>query len=349
MVAGSSGPASTSYENRCAGCKTTGISLEYKEMVHDGTPVWEVVSGYVELNIGCEACHGPGSTHVASGRASDIINPDNFLTMGREGYYAAVEVCGRCHQRGEGIAQFRSASGTVQKKVEPPSKLATGSTTKAVFPLIGESILSYYTDGVGTWDTKSLTGAYDTSTTFPVYIASKSHHQQWEDMEQGKHGGSKQTEVFGSGLVCWICHNVHSVEKPHMIRATMGDAHDNTLCLSCHAASGTLTGATALDQVKNHISAYPSAGGSAKAAAITATNYLQPIKADGTEAKYGLNYYRLGECVSCHLPYTASSGATFTDASGKKQGDIRNHTMKAITSSPATDAPDSCSACHTGR
>ena len=42
--------------------------------------------------IGCERCHGPGATHVASSRGEDIVNP--FKLSPRQ----QVEVCAQCHQ-----------------------------------------------------------------------------------------------------------------------------------------------------------------------------------------------------------------------------------------------------------
>ena len=352
LVTSTVGPSASSWDNRCAVCHQTGLAVEYRET----TPgIWEVVTGYSELNIGCESCHGPGEDHVTSANPADIINPQNYLTEGRVGLYKAAEVCGRCHQRGEGLAQFIGTLGTVQKKVEAPAKLVASSFTKAAFPVLGESILSYYNDAVGVWVTAgngaaSKTGTYDTITNFPVYEASNQHHQQWEDMEQWKHGASKQGVL--SQLTCWSCHDMHSVTKPHLMRASINnlptDVQDNTLCLACHAGAGTLVGATSLDQVKYHISQNAAAGGQAKADKITAANYLQPIKADGTQAKYGMNYYRLGSCVSCHMPYTpSSSGVRYNDANGKTHGDITNHTMKIITTSPGgSTCPTSCSGCH---
>jgi hypothetical protein len=366
MVTSASGPASSSWENRCAACHQTGMRVEYRGFTYGSYVVNEVVSGYVELNIGCEACHGPGKTHAQTANAADIINPDNFLVLGRRGYYAANEVCGRCHQRGEGFAHFSSAFGTVQKGVEAPSKLAPGSTKKAVFPSIGESILSFFVDGVGAWGTKTLTGTYDTSNTFPEYVSSKSHHQQWDDIEQGMHGSEKQP--LGEDLTCWSCHNVHSVDKPHNIRTSVAitnasnkkftvstDANENTLCLACHAESAPFASISIQDvidaptggKVYNAVNAHTTA---VSFMSFDFSLYLQPVKGDGvTPAQYGLNFYRVGQCISCHLPYTASSsGQTYTDDLGFRQGDIRNHTMKPIGASPdaAGGAPTSCSGCH---
>lgn len=47
-----------SFETSCAGCHNTGLELKKVEKGYE--------SSYVELNIGCEKCHGPGSEHIKS-------------------------------------------------------------------------------------------------------------------------------------------------------------------------------------------------------------------------------------------------------------------------------------------
>lgn len=360
MVTTAAGPASSSWDNRCAGCHQTGLTAEFKTYSSPAGRRSEVVAGYVEVNIGCEACHGPGATHVASQKASDIINPQKLLAKDKSGLLLANEVCGKCHTRTEGFARFSSAFGKVQQPVEAPSKRGADAT-KAVFPQVGQSLVGFFESHPGVWGTVTLTGAYGTDpitgtpqmNDFPVYAASRQHHQQWMDAEQGAHGAEKQ---HGSGLTCWSCHDPHSTAKPHMIKASINgqptDAHDNTLCLACHNADTGFTGANNLEKVKKHVATYI---GEAKADKITAANYLKPVKpltlGRYTSANYGFNSYRNGECISCHMPYTASSSGILLDDNMKyKQGDIRNHTMKTLLTTPgasgANNGPSSCSGCH---
>ena len=63
---------------QCAGCHTTGYQ--------PATKTWN------ELNIGCEACHGPGGDHAASEDPSLIVID------------STTEACGRCHIRAESAA-----------------------------------------------------------------------------------------------------------------------------------------------------------------------------------------------------------------------------------------------------
>ncbi len=59
---------------RCHGCHTVGLDSE--------------TGHFVEANIGCESCHGPGSWHVRT------------LGIGRIHSSVDAQVCGQCHDRG---------------------------------------------------------------------------------------------------------------------------------------------------------------------------------------------------------------------------------------------------------
>jgi predicted CXXCH cytochrome family protein len=65
----------------CAGCHSTG-SDHY-------TQKW------VELNIACESCHGPGKTHAETPTRENIVNPSR-LSVER-----SMDICLSCHQAGK--------------------------------------------------------------------------------------------------------------------------------------------------------------------------------------------------------------------------------------------------------
>lgn len=66
----------------CGPCHTTGYDLD---AVNDRAGI---VGDWAMPGVQCEACHGPGSNHVASQNATDIVTD-------RSNY-----ACGRCHTRG---------------------------------------------------------------------------------------------------------------------------------------------------------------------------------------------------------------------------------------------------------
>ncbi|MBI5418623.1 MAG: hypothetical protein HZA60_00905 [Deltaproteobacteria bacterium] len=69
------------YTIYCDGCHTTGFDPETKS--------------FHEPSIGCEACHGPGEKHAATGAAADIVNPEK---LSKERWDM---VCEACHTDGK--------------------------------------------------------------------------------------------------------------------------------------------------------------------------------------------------------------------------------------------------------
>jgi len=80
-------PKAKTGDANCDGCHTTGFSV--KKNQDNGR--WE--GSKVELGIGCEACHGPGSVHVTTKNKGDIINPVKLNAIQQN------QVCGQCHSR----------------------------------------------------------------------------------------------------------------------------------------------------------------------------------------------------------------------------------------------------------
>lgn len=352
-----------SWENRCAGCHQTGLVVKSEAANYGGTSVTEVVSGYVELNIGCEACHGPGGTHVVSRLASDIINPGLFVLTGVEGIKRANEVCGSCHSRGESVTLPGISLG-----MEAPA-LLSGSDAIPFRP--GNNLLNDLglTGAYVTLTTSAFWGsanyaAADVNSKFPLYDASKNNHQQYMDIGQGPHAADKSTDV-----PCWGCHSPHSSANRHMVAATVKEGgvtkvtnareENDTLCLACHAASGDFAGITAAD-----VQAVANGGSSS---AVDTAILAHMINRANMDVPLDLAN-GVGRCTACHLPKTARSAtfsASYLDADGKQKGDISSHTLKilmpntnvldvpntyfnksASDNSIATSMPNSCTACH---
>ncbi|OGQ85887.1 MAG: hypothetical protein A2512_13465 [Deltaproteobacteria bacterium RIFOXYD12_FULL_56_24] len=93
----------------CGGCHTTGYS---KEGHQDGLP--GMIGTWKEDGIGCEACHGPASDHVAKPGKGNLKND------------LSAESCGKCHQRG-GMGPQPPASGGFIKHHEQINELKAGS------------------------------------------------------------------------------------------------------------------------------------------------------------------------------------------------------------------------------
>lgn len=185
----------------CAECHSTGVAKNYDPKTDRFATSWK------EISVGCEACHGQGSAHVAwakdwspfaekdkalgllarfderSGvtwtRAADTGQPKRSATPAR--LRKEVEMCGRCHAR----------RGIISEDFVPGRSLSDSH----VVSLLGRGL--YQPDG------QMLDEVYN-------------------------YGSFKQSKMFAAGVTCSDCHDPHSAKLK-----AKGDA----VCLQCHAGS----------------------------------------------------------------------------------------------------------------
>jgi predicted CXXCH cytochrome family protein len=186
----------------CAECHSTGVRKNY-DAAND-----RFATSFAEISVGCEACHGQGSRHVAWARSQqswfsktedpakgllvrlderrDVVwRPDSKTGNAQRNFTPAlvrreVETCGLCHAR----------RGEFSEDWVPGRSL---SDTHAVAPL-GRGL--YHADG------QMLDEVYN-------------------------YGSFKQSKMFAAGVTCGDCHEPHAAK----LRAP-GDG----VCLQCHAA-----------------------------------------------------------------------------------------------------------------
>jgi len=182
------------YTRYCAGCHTTGFDSE--------TDTWS------EEGVQCEACHGPGSEHVAlTGDRAAIVNPGLLALQ------AQTEVCGQCHSRGT------DPTGTY----EFPVDYQPGGALKLedAFPPISDED-HFWPDG-----------------------SSKAHHQEYLDWKQSPHAAAvscvfchvshshgetaHQTRWVGNHR-CVICHE----EKRDLEAHVPYMQAETAFCTDCH-------------------------------------------------------------------------------------------------------------------
>jgi len=178
----------------CAECHSTDLRKNYSVDDASFATTWS------EISVGCEACHGPGSRHIARARSTsrgtgltvDLddsggavwrMNPDTGIASRSELVMRApkqVDACGRCHAR---------------------RSLATGDYEfgKALhdthMPALLEEFL-YFPDG---------------QIKEEVYV----------------YGSFLQSRMYQAGVTCSDCHDPHSARLK-----TTGDASE--ICSTCH-------------------------------------------------------------------------------------------------------------------
>ena len=85
------------WNSMCADCHSTGLQKNYNPL----TDIYD--TKWAEINVGCEACHGLGSQHIAWTKTPEMarIKGDDGLvvkTSGIEGKQQ-VDLCAPCHSR----------------------------------------------------------------------------------------------------------------------------------------------------------------------------------------------------------------------------------------------------------
>lgn len=181
------------WNYQCADCHSTDLRKNFDLAANT------YATTYSDVNVACEACHGPGSRHIAwatlptpdpqkglvvpltaGNRGTWVMNPATGIAQRTNPASAAeLNACGGCHARRSVIA-----SGT------------TGATQflDAYRPALLEPGL-YHADGQ-------------------------------IDGEVFEYGSFVQSKMFKAGVTCTNCHEPHA--------ATLR-AEGNTLCVQCHA------------------------------------------------------------------------------------------------------------------
>jgi predicted CXXCH cytochrome family protein len=183
------------YQNwnlQCAECHSTRLRKNYNPQSKSYGTTWS------EIDVSCEACHGPGVKHVALARSGELAAAANGgfpMSLAERGGWAwpegeanarrlmplphsqQVETCGRCHARRGSLGEYRF--GEDLSDTHRPALLRD--------PL-------YHADG---------------QILDEVYV----------------YGSFLQSKMYAAGVVCSNCHEPHS----NALRAP-GDG----VCAQCH-------------------------------------------------------------------------------------------------------------------
>jgi len=87
-------PSNGRWNSVCIKCHTT----HGQPRLQGHGELTETDSKVAELGISCEACHGPGESHIASHRTSDDVNvTDDIVHPASLDHKRSSQVCGQCH------------------------------------------------------------------------------------------------------------------------------------------------------------------------------------------------------------------------------------------------------------
>jgi len=192
----------------CEGCHTTGFDIKTK-----------IPS---ERSIACESCHGPGSRHMASREAEDIVNP------ARLDHERGNMICFQCHMSG------RPPKGEFDVYAWPVGYTA-GADLKRYWGYsrpTGESVYDLWADGF----------AHKNRVQGNTFVQSKMHRYGVSCFTCHDPHGSRNTSFtlksVETNSLCLTCHGEncpHAAFKAHISEHTRHTATGpGSICIECH-------------------------------------------------------------------------------------------------------------------
>jgi mono/diheme cytochrome c family protein len=298
-------------------------------------------TGYAELGVGCETCHGPSVTHVITdGDADFALNPRDLDDGTVDGRRRANAVCTQCHDRGTG-ATLPGAPAPVEYPWRVDGPFVAGETLDGAL--------------VRTSDPADFHGYRDnplSSTPTPgkpsddTFVAARSGWMQGIEHDAGGHAATSD----GAPL-CFDCHDPHGEGGPSMLVTrfprtpdlAVSDS-DGTLCLACHAGSGPFTGLE-----RSAVETFARGGRVVVGAAVV--RHMADSGMAVPASAYDPEGTGVGRCSTCHMAATGTgTRATIDDAAGFPRSSTGggSHTMRTLwpSVSVAHDMTNGCNRCH---
>jgi Tfp pilus assembly protein PilF len=221
--------AGQNWNGMCAECHSTNLRKNYDIQSDAYQTTWS------EIDVSCEACHGPGSRHVEWAELPDMARPqtaDYDLVVNTQGMDSReqVELCAPCHSRRAILGDYTHAEpdlldSMLPSLLTPELYFADGQILEEVYVYGSFTQSKMYSRNVRCSDCHDVhsikrvkegnelclqchrAGIYDT----------KAHHFHKKKGENGEPIKSVDGEVLfdvGTGAECVQC---HMPERPYMV------------------------------------------------------------------------------------------------------------------------------------
>ena len=103
------------WNSMCADCHLTNYKkgYDFKDDIYSHS--------YSEINVSCEACHGPGSRHVTWAETMQPLDSDNGLIVhtGKMTAREQVELCAFCHSRRSPLGNYAHGKKNLLDTITP--------------------------------------------------------------------------------------------------------------------------------------------------------------------------------------------------------------------------------------
>lgn len=190
---------SQNWNTMCAECHSTRLQKNYDPVTKTFSTTWS------EIDVSCEACHGPGADHVRwaereSGWEKLQSNKGLVLTLDeRKGVHWRINL-----KTGNAA---RSEVRRSDKEIEMCARCHSRRSTISQDYVHGEPLLNHY---------------------LPQRLTAGMYHADGQiDDEVFVYGSFVQSKMYHAGVTCSDCHNPHSLQLK---------ASGNGVCLQCHRA-----------------------------------------------------------------------------------------------------------------
>jgi predicted CXXCH cytochrome family protein len=188
----------------CAECHSTGVHKNYDATNDRFATTW------AEISVGCEACHGQGSRHIAWAH-----DQQSWWSFARQQPDRAKGLLVRLDERHDVVWRHDPSTGNPQRNFTPAlvrKEVETCGLCHARRSEFSEDRIP------GRW-------LSDTHLVSPLTRGLYYPDGQMRD-EVYNYGSFKQSKMFAAGVTCGDCHEPHAAK----LRVT-GDG----VCLQCHA------------------------------------------------------------------------------------------------------------------
>jgi tetratricopeptide (TPR) repeat protein len=196
------------WNGMCAECHSTNLRKGYDPETKTYETTWS------EIDVSCEACHGPGSRHVAWAEIEPMARPeivDYGLTVATSRITSRqqVELCAPCHSRRSEVGDYDHTSVDLLENLRPA--------------LLREGL--YHADG------QILDEVY----VYGSFIQSKMYKNDVRCSDC--HDVHSLKLLHEGNALCLQCHegNVYDSYDHHFHKKVVeGQSSDGALCVKCH-------------------------------------------------------------------------------------------------------------------
>lgn len=185
------------WNTMCADCHSTNVKKNYNEETHSYT------TNFANINVSCEACHGPGKKHVQNALKEDYQKTDD-LQMTNLNSKQLVDACARCHSRRENLTLQHTPQGTFLDHYYPQ--------------LITDNV--YYPDGQ----------ILDEDYVYGSFVQSKMYHHG-VSCKDCHNVHSNQLKFTGNKL-CTQCHTQQKYDTQKHHKHSLNSK--GSACINCH-------------------------------------------------------------------------------------------------------------------